>query len=64
MKTRNTTHLGDGVYVGQDEHLAGQIWIGANHHENMTVALGAWEVKSLVEWIRKVDPQMAAEAGL
>jgi len=36
MKTQDTQYLGDGVFVGHDGY---QLWLGANHHENMTVAL-------------------------
>lgn len=50
MKTNNTHHLGDGAYVGLDPNMD-QVWLGANHHENMTVALGAWEIKMLVRWL-------------
>lgn len=35
-RMRGLEHIGDGVYVGNDGF---HIWLGANHHENMTVAL-------------------------
>lgn len=50
MKTFNTIHLGDGAYVGRDPYVP-QIWLGANHHENMTVALGEREVSCLIGWL-------------
>lgn len=63
MKTLETTHLGDGAYAGID--IAGhQIWIGANHHEHMTVALGPREIGYLVQWLRRVAPHIAKESGL
>ena len=51
MKTKDTQHLGDGVYVGHDGH---QLWIGANHHENMTVAIDESVFHSLVAYASKL----------
>lgn len=66
MITRDTTHLGDGVYVGHDGH---QLWIGANHHENMTVALEPGAYTQLVLYAARVlgwqvtVPQRETEGG-
>lgn len=64
MKTRGTTHLGDGVYAGVDMSNPMQIWLGANHHENMTIALGPGEVAFMVVWLKQYAPHFAKEAGL
>ena len=44
-------HLGDGAYAGTDGH---HIWLGANHHENMTVALEPDVFAALVRYARDV----------
>ena len=63
MHTNDTTHLGDGAYAGLD--LNGyQVWLGANHHHNMTVSLGASEIAAMVKWLRAKAPHIAEEAGL
>jgi hypothetical protein len=64
MKTNNTIHLGDGAYAGVDAHDGHQIWLGSNHHEHMTVALGPREIAVLVGWLRREAPHIAKEAGL
>ena len=64
MITRNTTHLGDGAYAGLDQHDPYKVWLGANDHEHMTVALGPGEIARLVEWLRAKAPHIAQEAGL
>lgn len=58
VETLHTYYLGDGAYVGLD--IEGhQIWLGANHHLNMTVALGPREIVALVSWIKHNAPQFA-----
>jgi len=47
MKTQDTIHLGDGAYAGHDGY---QIWLGANHHEHMTVALDPHAFAQLVRY--------------
>lgn len=64
MKTRHTTYLGDGAYAGLDMSNSVQIWLGANHHEHMTVALGPGEVARMILWLKQYAPQFAKEAGL
>lgn len=63
VNTVNTSHLGDGAYVGLDG-CGHQIWLGANDHRFMQVALGPREVAALVEWIKRSAPHIAQEAGL
>ena len=63
VNTVNTSYLGDGAYVGLDGG-GHQIWLGANDHRFMTVALGPREVAGLVEWIKRCAPHIAQEAGL
>jgi hypothetical protein len=62
--TLNTSHLGDGVYVGLDAAGLSQIWLGANDHRNMAVALGPGELRALLEWVKKNAPHVAKGAGL
>lgn len=50
MKTIEPTHLNDGAYAGHDGY---QIWLGANHHENMTVALDPYAFHELVKYAHK-----------
>ena len=64
MKTRHATHLGDGAYAGLDLSSDVQIWLGSNHHENMTIALGPSEIIFLLMWLKQKAPQFAKEAGL
>lgn len=64
MKTNDTTHLGDGAYVGLDVNNGHQFWLGANHHEYMTVALGPRELGALILWLKMVAPHILAEAGI
>lgn len=63
MQTLHTTHLGDGAYLGLDagQH---QVWLGANHHEYMTVALGPREIGNMIAWLRTHAPHIASAAGL
>ena len=51
MKTHDTQHLGDGAFVGHDGF---QLWLGSNHHENMTVALDRCAFESLVLYAAKL----------
>ena len=51
MQTRDTTHLGDGAYAGHDGY---QLWLGANHHENMSVALDPGAFAALVRYADRV----------
>lgn len=64
MDTLKTAHLGDGVYVGLDANGQHQIWLGANHHENMSVALGPCEIAALFMWLKMSAPHILQEAGL
>lgn len=63
-RTVRETHLGDGAYAGLDANGGHQIWLGANDHRNMSVALGPREIFNLVEWLRREAPHIAQEAGL
>ena len=58
MITRDTQHLGDGVYVGHDSF---QLWLGANHHENMTVALDQGAFENLVRYAKKLGWTVPSE---
>lgn len=58
MNTLKTRHIGDGAYVGLDQG-GHQIWLGANDHRNMTVALGHDEIRALIEWLFEVVPGSA-----
>ena len=61
--TLHPTHLGDGAYAGLD--VSGhQIWLGANDHRNMSVALGPQELVRLIDWVKRTAPHFAQEAGL
>jgi len=51
MITADTQYIGDGVYVGHDHY---QLWLAANHHENMTVALNRETFESLVDYAAKL----------
>ena len=64
MKTNNTVHLGDGVYAGLDPYNSLQFWLGANHHEHMSVALGPRELSALIMWLKANAPLIAEEAGV
>ena len=64
MITDKTTYLGDGVYVGLDMNGINQFWLGANHHENMTVAMGPSELIGLIMWLRYAAPHILKEAGV
>ena len=66
METRDTQYIHDGVYAGHDGY---QIWLGANHHTNMTVALEAETFAGLIryamrtmKWHPIVIATLAAEA--
>jgi len=50
-KIQKITHLGDGAYAGTDGY---HIWLGANHHENMTVALEPPVFAALVKFAQEV----------
>jgi hypothetical protein len=63
ITTINTSHLGDGAYVGLDS-IYHQIWLGANDHRFMSVALGPSEVRALFDWIKRSAPHIAQEAGI
>lgn len=63
INTVNTEHLGDGAYVGLDGS-GHQIWLGANDHRFMHVALGPREVAALFEWVKRCAPHIAQEAGI
>jgi len=60
MHTLKTTHLGDGAYVGIDPYLV-QIWLGANHHANMSVALGPLEIEALMHFLMANFPMMMTD---
>ena len=64
VPTLNPAHLGDGVYVGLDAGGGHQIWLGANHHMNMTVALGPDELRALLDWVKLRAPHIAQETGI
>lgn len=57
IHTNHTTHLGDGAYLGQDPERPDCFWLGANHHENMTVCLGPKEIIAMLQHIIKVAPE-------
>jgi hypothetical protein len=52
---RDQTHLGDGAYAGHDGY---QLWLGANHHCNMTVALDPRAMLNLLKYINKEFPHV------
>lgn len=58
---RDHVHLGDGAYACHDGH---QFWLGANHHENMTVALEPGACVGFLNYVKKYAPTLLAEAGL
>jgi len=47
MKHTDTEHLGDGVYASFDGY---QIWLAANDHRNIVIALEPDVFESLVEY--------------
>lgn len=62
MKTLHTTQLGDGAYAGLDQG-GHQIWLGANDHERMTVALDDRAIANLIIWLCQKVPHFAASVG-
>lgn len=62
MRTDNTVHLGDGAYAGLDPNGIPQFWLGANHHENMSVALGPSELAVLLKWLERHAPHILLPA--
>lgn len=54
---RRFTHLGDGAYAGFDGF---QFWLGANHHENMTVALPDFAAVAFAQFVKETAPHVAA----
>lgn len=50
MQTIDTTHLGDGAYAGHDGY---QLWLGANDHRDMTVALDMGAFYQLVAYAER-----------
>ena len=55
---RDEQYLGGGAYVGHDEY---QIWLGANDHKNMTVALEPNAVRALMLYIHQKFPHVLQE---
>jgi len=58
MITKYPEHLGDGAYIGQDPQDPLSFWLGANHHENMTVCLGPKELARMMEYIIQKEPRL------
>ncbi len=52
----NPQYLGDGVYVSHD---GWQIWLAANHHENLVIAMEPEVFQSFIEYAAQ-DPRYAA----
>ena len=55
---KDCVHLGDGAYAGHDGY---QVWLGANHHCNMTVALDPGAMLSLLKYINEKFPHVVKE---
>lgn len=46
MSAKKTIYLGDGVYLSFDGY---QLWLAANHHENLVIALESAVFERLVQ---------------